>query len=393
MAPEDDEIGIINFEPRCYNLSISATTAFDVWGYNQYGVLKTRDLQGCTFTCDPQVGYFDDEGFFHAVSTPASGNLYVTYNGITASQPVTIMEAQWQLVSDSVVIDRYHNYAININGISGYGLDKVDPSVVAWASSDESVCVVDEQGIITAVADGQTFVGSSHPLLADSLLVSVENPKARVTTVENAPLDPATWAVTMSGGKSLEWTALDNGLQINFTGASSRNPYIKVAKAVQMWGLPDTLRLRMTPGGIQFKTIKYLVETAYGERVQIEYPIENAGDEEMIVIDVPVTDICDAADLGNFPLHLVYYYFTFNTVTTGEQYSLKIPGMELIYANMPQDETLTGDVNGDGEVNIADVNAIIDMILTGNTQPNGDVNGDGEVNIADVNAVIDIILN
>ena len=392
VAPEDDEIGIINFEPRCYNLSISATTSFDVWGYNQYGVLKTRDLQGCSFSCDPQVGYFDDEGFFHAVATPASGNLYVSYNGITASQPVTIMEAQWQLVSDSVVIDQYHNYAININGISGYGLDKVDPSVVTWASSDPGVCVVDEQGLITAVADGRTFVGSSHPLLADSLLVSVENPKARVTTIENAPLDPATWAVTMSGGKSCEWTALDNGLQIDFMGASSRNPYIKVAKAVQMWGLPDTLRLRMSPGGIQFKTVKYLVETAYGERVQVEYPIENAGDEEMITIDVPVADICDVADLGNFPLHLVYYYFTFNSLTTGEPYSLRIPGMELVYAAMPQIETLTGDVNGDGEVNIADVNAIIDMILTGNTLPKGDVNGDTEVNIADVNAVIGIIL-
>ncbi|MBE6316718.1 MAG: hypothetical protein E7078_08780 [Bacteroidales bacterium] len=392
-APDDDEIGIINFEPRCYNLSISATTSFGVWGYNQYGVLKTRDLQGCTFTCDPQVGYFDNEGFFHAVSTPASGNLYAHYNGITATQPVTIMEAQWKLVSDSVVIDQYHSYSININGVSGYGLDKVDPCVVAWSSMDESICVVDEQGLITAVADGRTFVGSSHPLLADSLLVSVENPKARVTTIENAPLDPATWAVTMSGGKSCEWTTLDNGLQIDFTGASSRNPYIKIAKSVQMWGLPDTLRLRMNPGGIQFKTIKYLVETAYGERVQVEYPIENAGDEEMIVIDVPVTDICDAADLGNFPLHLVYYYFAFNSVTSGVPYSLKIPGMELIYASMPQEEALKGDVNGDGEVNIADVNAIIDMILTGNTQPNGDVNGDTEVNIADVNAVIDIILN
>ena len=54
--------------------------------------------------------------------------------------------------------------------------------------------------------------------------------------------------------------------------------------------------------------------------------------------------------------------------------------------------TITGDVNGDGEVNIADVNAIIDMILSGNTDKAGDVNGDGEVNIADVNAVIDIIL-
>ena len=391
-APADDKIGIINFEPRCYNLSISATTAFGVWGYNQYGVLKTRELKGCTFTCDPQVGYFDDEGFFHAVSTPASGNLYAHYNGITATQPVTIMEAQWQLVSDSVVIDQYHDYAININGISGYGLDKVDPSVVTWTSSDPGVCVVNEQGLITAVADGWAYVGSSHPLLADSLLVSVENPKARVTTIENAPLDPATWAITMSGGKSCEWTALDNGLQIDFTGASSRNPYIKMAKAVQMWGLPDTLRLRMSPGGIQFKTIKYLVETAYGERVQVEYPIENTGDEERITIDVPVADICDVADLGNFPLHLVYYYLTFNSVTTGEPYSLKIPGMELVYAAMPQGTTLTGDVNGDGEVNIADVNAIINMILTDNNEPNGDVNEDGEVNIADVNAVIDIIL-
>ncbi len=391
-APVDDEIGIINFEPRCYNLSISATTSFGVWGYNQYGVLKTRDLQGCTFTCDPQVGYFDNEGFFHAVSTPASGNLYAHYNGITATQPVTIMEAQWQLVSDSVVIDQYHSYSININGVSGYGLDKVDPSVVAWSSMDESICAVDDQGVITAVADGQTFVGSSHPLLADSLLVSVENPKHRVTTIENAPIDPDTWTVTQSGGKNQVVTALGNGLQIDFTGASSRNPYIKIAKAVRLWGLPDTLRLRMEPGEMQLKTVKILLENACGERVTVEYPVE-VSPQGSIDLDVPVTDVCDAADLGNFPLHLVYYYITYNAVTTGEPYSLKIPGMELVYAAMPQTEPIPGDVNGDGEVNIADVNAIIDMILTGNTQPNGDVNGDGEVNIADVNAVIDIILN
>ncbi len=51
-----------------------------------------------------------------------------------------------------------------------------------------------------------------------------------------------------------------------------------------------------------------------------------------------------------------------------------------------------GDVNGDGEVNIADVNAVIDLILSGGTNSNADVNGDGEVNIADVNALIDMIL-
>ena len=52
----------------------------------------------------------------------------------------------------------------------------------------------------------------------------------------------------------------------------------------------------------------------------------------------------------------------------------------------------TGDVNSDGEVNISDVNALIDMILSEDSDAAGDVNGDGEINISDVNAVIDIIL-
>ena len=50
-----------------------------------------------------------------------------------------------------------------------------------------------------------------------------------------------------------------------------------------------------------------------------------------------------------------------------------------------------GDVNGDDEVNIADVNAVIDVILGGDNAA-ADVNGDGEVNVADVNAVIDVII-
>jgi hypothetical protein len=53
---------------------------------------------------------------------------------------------------------------------------------------------------------------------------------------------------------------------------------------------------------------------------------------------------------------------------------------------------LKGDVNGDGEVSIADVNYVINLIITGNNNLAGDVNGDGEVSIADVNAVIEIIL-
>ena len=70
-------------------------------------------------------------------------------------------------------------------------------------------------------------------------------------------------------------------------------------------------------------------------------------------------------------------------------------------------ETPSGDVNGDGEVSIADANSVINIIINGGGSghdhspsnsdidwPNpADVNGDGEVNIADINAIIDMILS
>ena len=66
--------------------------------------------------------------------------------------------------------------------------------------------------------------------------------------------------------------------------------------------------------------------------------------------------------------------------------------LALTLASVSANAASRGDVNDDGEVNIADVNAVIDIILSGSGNIAADVNGDGEVNIADVNAVIDIIL-
>ena len=65
--------------------------------------------------------------------------------------------------------------------------------------------------------------------------------------------------------------------------------------------------------------------------------------------------------------------------------------MALALIAISANAAVKGDVNNDGEVNIADVNAVINMILTGEPDLIGDVNNDGEINIADVNAVIDII--
>jgi len=70
-------------------------------------------------------------------------------------------------------------------------------------------------------------------------------------------------------------------------------------------------------------------------------------------------------------------------------------GGETTYGKEVEFVTLSSslDVNLDGEVNIADVNSVIDLIMVSGGVNTGDVNGDGEINIADINTLIDAILS
>ena len=72
-----------------------------------------------------------------------------------------------------------------------------------------------------------------------------------------------------------------------------------------------------------------------------------------------------------------------------------------IYRKVASDETLKGDVNRDGKQSIADVTALVNIILGKVTEENNpddydfkaaDVNNDGSRSIADVTALVNIIL-
>ena len=63
------------------------------------------------------------------------------------------------------------------------------------------------------------------------------------------------------------------------------------------------------------------------------------------------------------------------------------------YSTIPGGEILYGDVDGDGQIGIADVTELIDLILTGGTTPpEADVDQSGVLGIADVTELSDMIL-
>ena len=95
-------------------------------------------------------------------------------------------------------------------------------------------------------------------------------------------------------------------------------------------------------------------------------------------------------------------------ITEPGNYTLTIPANSIIIYTLGEDiheltfnytiaggsSFIIGDVNGDNNVSIADVSALIDILLSGSVAPDAaDVNEDSNVNIADVSALIDKLLS
>ncbi|MBQ3961824.1 MAG: dockerin type I repeat-containing protein, partial [Muribaculaceae bacterium] len=136
------------------------------------------------------------------------------------------------------------------------------------------------------------------------------------------------------------------------------------------------------------------------------YAKANETDDWTTIVDV--TD-GDAAGLGfnnmtnySFPivgLSTKYQYFRFEVSEVrglggwqNNHYVFQLA--ELFMSGYTLSTAVPGDVNGDDEVDVRDITALIDVIMNSiDDNPRADVNGDGDVDVRDITALIDIIMN
>lgn len=62
-----------------------------------------------------------------------------------------------------------------------------------------------------------------------------------------------------------------------------------------------------------------------------------------------------------------------------------------IYVNDAKPQIITGDVNGDGSVNLLDVSPFVDLLSNGGFNPAADITGDGVVNLLDVSGFVQLL--
>ena len=119
--------------------------------------------------------------------------------------------------------------------------------------------------------------------------------------------------------------------------------------------------------------------------------------------------ICLATTPPTFKSEGTYYYpnTTLHVLPESLEAYQTAPKWQYLFCQILGDVIIDipGDVNGDGEITVADANSAIKIIISGGNGHSrapgdedyeefnkADVNGDGEVNIADLNAIIDLIL-
>ena len=87
-------------------------------------------------------------------------------------------------------------------------------------------------------------------------------------------------------------------------------------------------------------------------------------------------------------------YYVFGADESGHRYQQPVFGESEPHHFTVNMTFIRGDVNGDGSVNISDVTALIDLVLSGViNNPAADCNQDGGISISDVTALIDYVLS
>ena len=336
-TPKDNNITEIRFKDwamECPKYGIY-TPVF--YGYNQYGILIDTDVQDVTISCNPKLGEIINEGKTFYATGEGTYALTATYNGMTASIPVTVSETDSENVSlrlSNVLIDNKREYPVEVNALVKEDLMPLNPIALNWSSDNTEVAEIGETtGILKGKANGTATVTGHIGDFTGTMNVTVEIPEADYMPVyRNFPAEDE-WTLKQLGGTELAISELDNGFKVNYTGnGSSRGAYISMESAVKVWSLPESFRIKVNPGNATVKSITMAAVDALGNVVSPwEIATEELPQNTESTLTASLSDWCDTEDIGIYPITINSIRLNMGASAKGEEFEIQIPAFEACY--------------------------------------------------------------
>ncbi len=310
-------------------------------GYNQYGTLLSTDLQGVTLSCPASLGYINSEGQLVASGTQ-NGLLTADYNGIKTIVNIILKnEAEIAIRLDSVLIDNKFQYPIEVQSKIGQNTMKVLPAALTWTVLNPNICSA-QNGVLKGLSNGSTLVIGNLGAFKDTVRVKVEIPTAPKMIHDNFN-NLASWTMTPSTstwntivtnqGLPVGWTY---GAAINYTYKSARTPSIKMAKTMELYSLPDTIKLVINPGNVEIsKMIVGLHTNNQSTIIPINFTI--IPKNQNVEFDIPASSIVsNLNDISSYPIWFDYFnmYISTTNQVADANYSIYLKELSLCYKNV-----------------------------------------------------------
>ena len=335
-APVDNTVAALAFEDFKTALPKYGFYNPRVYAFNKYGVLISDDFEGATLSCPKELGEIVENGTILFSNGEGSHVLTATYGDAKAEVIVTIGSGAPSFRLDSVVVDSYNDYAMEVTAIVGDKEMPLENSALTWSVEDNSIATIDAAGVVKGVKNGNTRVIGVVEDFSDTILVKVEIPEVRYQDAETN-IDINTWKLTKSGVKNETMSALgSNGVAVDYTISSSRNAYVRMAKELAIWSRPDSIELQLNPGNATIKQITIQVSPSQGAKASNITITPTLTANTVNRIAIPVSELADITDAGIYPLTInaISVYFSDAVNTVGR---IEIPHIYGVYTAISPD--------------------------------------------------------
>ncbi len=250
------------------------------------------------------------------------------------------------------------------------------PGLLAWDRSFNDYAIND-------IAENQGVI--SFTLERDSSIVEI------VEDFEAIPVTSQTSAKNVQGVFT-QWNFSKSAVASPDDAAKCNGHQAVAMKKPSM--ISTAAPLEVIPYAVRFTVYN---PTKYDANFKLTYSVDSGKtwqDPTRGIITVEANTI--QTNTVNLPIsHPIM--FRINQTSGSDKANCYLDDIKLYYKDRWVPEFVQGDVNGDGEINIADINAVLDIIMNNDfversPLDRADVNQDGEINIADVNMIINLIV-
>ncbi|MBR2450799.1 MAG: phosphodiester glycosidase family protein [Paludibacteraceae bacterium] len=331
-APDDSVVTEMRTVSTFMRLPKYAAIKPDFLGYNQYGMLVSKQLQGVELSCDPETGYITEDGHFVCLG---SGLLTASYGN--ASLPIDIVlvdEANPSLRLSNVLISNKTPYYIEVNGVVDAKQFTILPSSIDWSVEDNTICYVDEDGMLHGLKNGTTTVYGQLGTTKMALGVHVEMVDSNVLLWENMVDLDDRWDIKASSTSwrtEMKTNAEGNAcLYINYTGG--RVAQLSFNADTLLYSTPKKLEMNMTPQGNLINRIDFGFAANNGSNAN--YACIDITPDQPLSIKIDLDSLFEVKnDIAIYPIKLKIISFSLDKNAEKKEYNIPFEGIYLHYGN------------------------------------------------------------